>query len=300
MRRHLCGFPSRVASDNAIFTSNSRSAAFLKECGVSLIHGHAYVSRCQSKAEKTIGTISRLITKYHTERPSTPFPRLLEEATLTYNSSPSDALPHGYAPRDLHFVRAPVSFLQTAADDVIDGVPRSLIDAVRAARISGRQALQHDVAAFLRRQQLRSPTNYSLRLRVGDLVLKKRSVWPAGTPKKLGYRIVIDAFRVTARVATNSFKCTSLIDGGEYVLPGDVLVRVRNQTEDSLRELVQRMEEAAERNTTGPTGVVTRSRAAARAETGDLVASNFARRSLFYLDDRKDSESVDTDISSLF
>ena len=105
---------------------------------------------------------------------------------------------------------------------------------------------------------------------------------------------------MTARVATNSFKCTSLIDGGEYVLPGDVLVRVRNQTEDSLRELVQRMEEAAARNTAGPAGAVTRSRAAARAETGDLVASNFARRSLFYLDDRKDSESVDTDISSLF
>ena len=58
------------------------------------------------------------------------------------------------------------------------------------------------------------------------------------------------------------------------------------------------MEEAAARNTTGPTGVVTRSRAAARED--ELVAANFAQRPLFYHDKGKETESVNTDISSIF
>ena len=44
--------------------------------------------------------------------------------------------------------------------------------------------------------------------------------------------------------------------------------------------------------------MVTRGRAAARED--ELVAANFAQRSLFYHDEGKDTESLNTDISSLF
>ena len=92
-RKHLCGLPAKIGVDNAILTPNSKSRAFLEDHNVSIVHGHPYVSRSQSKAEKTIGTIARLILKYQTERPKTSFATLLSEATLTYNSSPCDSLP---------------------------------------------------------------------------------------------------------------------------------------------------------------------------------------------------------------
>ena len=116
------------------------------------------------------------------------------------------------------------------------------------------------MASFLRRQELRSPTNYSRRLRVGDFALRKRTSWPTSTPWKLGFRVVIDAFRIIARVATNSFRCESIVTNEISILPGDLLVRVRGHDESSLSELVRRMNEASQRHTTGPTTAVTRSR----------------------------------------
>ena len=260
MRHRFCGFPRTIACDNAILTPRSSSLALLKENGVSVLHGHAYISRCQSKAERGIGTITRLITKFNTERPEVPFPRLVAEATLCYNRSPHESLPNGYSPCDVHFVRAPVSFLRTAVDARVDGIPRSLVDSIRASRLAGKETLQFDVASFLRRQELRSPTNYSRRLRVGDFALRKRTSWPTSTPWKLGFRVVIDAFRIVARVATNSFRCESIVTNEISILPGDLLVRVRGHDESSLSELVRRMNEASQRHTTGPTTAVTRSR----------------------------------------
>ena len=295
-RRHLCGFPAKVGTDNAILTSRSRSRAFLEENHVSIVHGHAHVSRSQSKAEKTIGTISRLMLKYQTDRPRTTFTDLVHEATITYNSSPNDALPRGLAPRDVHFARPPVSFLRSANDRDIGGVSRTLVDCVGAARTSGRETLQHDVAAYLRRQQHRSPTNFTLRLQVGDLCLKKRTTWPVNTPRKLGYRIVIDAFKVLKRIATNTFLCASLLTGDEEILPGDHLVRVRGFDETSLRQLCVRMEEAAMRSsaTIGPR--MTRSRTAAAtpdAVDDSNVASVQAPRGLWF---HRDSRTTRTSV----
>ena len=65
----------------------------------------------------------------------------------------------------------------TVADDVIDGVPRRLIDVGRAARISGQQALQYHVAAFLRCQQLRSLARFG---RQGMIYLASRGAEEAG------------------------------------------------------------------------------------------------------------------------
>ena len=297
-RRQLCGLPAKLGADNALFTINSRSRAFLHEHHVSIIHGHAHVSRSQSKAEKTIGTIARLILKYQTERPNTSFASLVGEATIAYNSSPNDALPRGLAPKDVHFARPPSSFLQTASDRDISGVSRSLADCVSAARLAGRDTLMYDVAAFLRRQQHRSPTNYSLRLQVGDLCLKKRTSWPTNTPKKLGFRITVDGFEVKKRVATNTFLCESVLTGDLALYPGDHLVRVKGFDRASLAAFCARLEETAARNcaTIGPRVMRSRTAAASAAADSDeepSVSSTTATRgSLFFFARDSRTENV--------
>ena len=240
LRRNLNGLPSRVQCDNALLTSNSRAKQFLQQHGVSINHGHAFVSRSQSRAEKAIGSISRLIMKIHMENPSISFAKLLENSTIIYNSSPSDSLPNNLSPRDCHFVRPPTSFLHSSSDAVVDGVSKSLIESVAAARAAGEAALQHDVAAFIRRQKKSSPTNFTQRLLCGDHVLKKRSTWPVGTPKKYGTRVLADGFVVLDRVATNTYRVKSVVDGQIHVLPGDLLVKVRLDR-DSLRTLCDHM-----------------------------------------------------------
>ena len=125
------------------------------------------MSRCQAKVEKCIGTLSRLITKYHTENPSLPFEKLVLEAVLTHNSTPSDALPRGMTPRQVHFVRPPISFLKYANEREITGT-RSVVDAIKAARVSGYETLRHNVRDFLKRKARWSPMDHSRKLRVGD------------------------------------------------------------------------------------------------------------------------------------
>ena len=261
VRRQMCGFPARVACDNAIMRQNSNAKRFLEENGVSILHGMATVSRCQAKVEKCIGTLSRLITKYHTENPSLPFEKLVSEAVLTHNSTPSDALPRGMTPRQVHFVRPPISFLQYANEREITGT-RSVVDAIKAARVSGYETLRHNVRDFLKRKARWSPMDHSRKLRVGDLCLKKKTSFPISAPRKLAFRLNIDAFIIVSKVASNAYRCRSIMDGGERILPGDVLMLVHGYTEDNLRRLVLKMEETAVRNSAVASGMETRARTA--------------------------------------
>ena len=289
MRRHFSGLPSKIQCDNGLLKENSRAKQFLISHHVSITHGHAYVSRSQSRAEKTIGTISRLIVKYSTECPKIAFPRLLEESTLTYNASPCDALPMNLSPRDLFYVRPPTSFLRSASDEVVDGVAKSLVDCVAAARAAGAASLQNDVAAFIRRQKKRSPTNYTRRLKSGDCVLKKRSVWPVGTPKKYGHRVVVDGFVVEERVATNAFKVRSVVTDEHQILPGDVLIKTK-LTEDELRRLVDSMNVSLELSEPEIEPALTRSRA--RALNDDASVNSVEK--LFIHHSGKNNYSLDS------
>ena len=93
--------------------------------------------------------------------------------------------------------------------------------------------------------------------------------------------MVVDAFSVESRVATNSFRCRSLIDGEVSILPGDVLIKLKNFDEDSARALCARMQTVIERNASVPEPRVTRARARAAAQhapTADIstiAASDF-------------------------
>ncbi|MEL6805811.1 MAG: integrase, partial [Bacteroidota bacterium] len=79
LRRVLNGFPARIQADNALLTPKSKSLRFLKLNGVEVTHGLAHVSRSQTHAERALGTLTRLLTKFHTAAPSTSLERLVEE-----------------------------------------------------------------------------------------------------------------------------------------------------------------------------------------------------------------------------
>ena len=125
------------------------------------------------------------------------------------------------------------------------------------------------MASYAKRQTKTSPTNYASRLQVGDLAIQKRTSFPAHVPRKLAFRVVIDAFEVTARVATNAFRVKSIITGNEQVLAGDFLIKIRGMDQDALRALCQEMERVSARNASRATTRVTRSMTAAGANGND-------------------------------
>ena len=93
--------------------------------------------------------------------------------------------------------------------------------------------------------------------------MKKKTSWPSNTPKKLGFRVIVDGFEVKKRVATNTFLCESVVTGDLAVFPGDHLVKVKNYDQKTLAKLCARMEETSARNAAVASPRVTRSRSAA-------------------------------------
>ena len=95
---------------------------------------------------------------------------------------------------------------------------------------------------------MRSATDAGRRLRAGDYVMKKKSSFPRGAARKMCAKLVVDAFEITSRVATNAFRCKSVISGEETILSGDHLVRLRNYDRESVILLCREMERT-QRNT---------------------------------------------------
>ena len=224
-RRHLCAILPRIQSDNAIFTPKSHSLAFLKENGAEVTHGLPFVSRCQSQAERTIGKLMRLVTKFHTDSPSSSFEQIVEEATLMLNSYPTDGLPNGWTPRELMFTRPTRSFIHSRAEeaDITTG-PLSIRNAIKAARAAKGATLEHRVSTFLKTSKRNTATNYTRRLKPGDYVLRKRTNFPSNTPRKLCFKIKLDGYEIISCVATNAFKMKLVMTGLIETLAGDLLI----------------------------------------------------------------------------
>ena len=245
IRKELCGLPKRIAADNAIFRENSAARKFLEEAGVSILHGKATISRDQSKVERAISSITRTLCKLHSECPKISFERILSEATIAHNSSICRST--GRSPREAHFVRPASNFLNINPKDVQPRT-KTLKDAITAARTSSRRTLVDEVEQFIKRNELTSPTQFTKRLIPNDIVLKKRTSYPLGSPKKLCHKMTIDAYIVIERVASNSYRVRSLIDNKIYILPGDLLVRLRHHSKEDAIQLVKGMQEIVDRN----------------------------------------------------
>ena len=149
-------------------------------------------------------------------------------------------------------------------------------DAVALAREAEEDALLENVKSFLKRKQTRSPTHFGRRLKVGDLVLRKRTSFTAGSARKMAFKSTKECNEITHRVATNAFRCKSLLDGKISLIPGDHLLKTRGQTKDSLVYLCKRMEEIAVKNEASASPPLTRRRTALLAppEANNLFISD--------------------------
>ena len=91
-------------------------------------------------------------------------------------------------------------------------------------------------------------------VKVGELVLRRRTSFPQGAPKKLCYKVIFEPFKVINKVASNSYRCKSLINQIEIIVPGDGIVKLGKLSEQEAIALCSRMEaraakEAASNNT---------------------------------------------------
>ena len=283
IRHQATGLYKRYQMDNAICKRNSKTKAYLEANGVSISHGLPNNSLSQCKAERFIGTLSRLICKYHTALPALDFPTIVAEATMTYNCAPHSALPSGMAPRDLHYARPAVSFFNATSTPITgQGMKPKVKNALKVAREAGMATLKNDVTAFIRRQTYRSPRNITAQLQIGDLCLKKRSSFAQHSPQKLQFKVNLEAYEIIGKLATNAFKVRNLSSGEVSLLSGDVLIRVRGHTKTSLLQLVQSMEQTAQSNQQRPDGPSTRSRAAQNASVQSLSEESKADTGHFF------------------
>ena len=196
LKSQFCGFPSTFLCDNALLTSRSESLKYLKENGVRVLHGLAYVSRCQSRCERTIGTLFRLICKLNTDQPTLPFHKLVSESTQIINCSPSDGLPQGLCPKDVFFHSPPSNFLMHQSMDSAK--------ARGVSKLASELTLKADVERFLRKKDGKSAGDYSSRLKIGDLCLKKKMRFPNNVNKKLAFKLHIDCFKVVSAQKTRA------------------------------------------------------------------------------------------------
>ena len=235
IRDRNCGLPRKVGVDGALLKPKTKSAAFLKANGVAILHGLPHVSRHQGKAERLIGTISRLLSKFSTDKPEMKLEDLMKLTIYAYNSTPHSSLPRNLAPRDLHFRVPPSSFFDVTQRDVHKD--SRLSSALEACD----EVLQFEIESFLKGRQRISPTDHASRLKVGDYVMKKRTSFATNAPRKFQFRRTVQAYRIEAKIATNTWRVKSIIDGSILTLPGEQCIRMRNHDDASLKRLVNEM-----------------------------------------------------------
>ena len=128
--------------------------------------------------------------------------------------------------------------------------------------------------SFLKKKDHSLPTDYSRRLKRGDLCLLKRTSFAKGIQKKLAFKLQKNAFEVMDRVGTNTFRCKSILTDDICILPGDLLLITRNQTKEDLLRLCERMEEMATKNEASNSPPMTRRRARG-AQLSPSIDANF-------------------------
>ena len=270
MRKEWSGLPRRLHMDSAICQSRSVSTQLLSKLGVELTHSMPHNSACQSKVERFIGTISRSILKLRTASSSTPFNQLVDEARISYNNTCTENL-GGRCPSDLHFFRSNANIIDPDGSFPLSGLTgdsRTAAGVVAAKRAAQDAVLHNDVRRFQMRREKENVGDADDKLKVGQFAFKKRTSFWGSIPRKLQFRLDEDAFEVVGKIATNSFKCVSIVDGETVILPGDQLVRT-TLSRDELKALLERMRRLRE----GSAHVSFRRSTRATTRTGnDVVA----------------------------
>ena len=188
----------------------------------------------------------RTLTTLQTENPGWSFTKLVSETAFVQNSTESIALGNGsYSPKSLHYTNAPSNFLRHRGDPSANSTP-----AATAAKVACERTRYWDVRNYMKRTKMTSATDYTRLLQPGDICLKKRTVFPSHSPRKLCYKINFEIWKVKSRVATNSYRMTNLRNGNELVIAGDILVKLNNITEEEALDMCDEMERIANREAT--------------------------------------------------
>ena len=244
IRRQWSGLPQRLHMDSVLCQSRSVSTTMLKKMGISLTHSMPNNSVCQAKVERYIGTISRSILKIQTASPGTPFKRVIDEAVLQYNNTCTDIL-GGRCPSEFQFFKANANLMDVDGHVPLDGLTgdsrtfKHLVDARLAMQD---EVLHNDVRRFVQRRDKENPGDRDDKIKVGDYALKKRTSFWSGAPRKLQFKVDEDAFEVVSKLATNSYKCISLMTGDAQILPGEQIVKTK-MSREKLQTLVRKMSE---------------------------------------------------------
>ena len=145
-----------------------------------------------------------------------------------------------YCPRDLHFAKCPTDFLHHRAD--VQGVE----DLWASARTASQATLVNDVIRHLKRKKQSSPTDYNKVLKPNQICLKKKTVFPTGTARKLGYKTLFQVLKIKSRIATNNYRCIDLRTNEESVVGGDNLIKLSLTAPEAVK-LSEEMENLAGR-----------------------------------------------------
>ena len=112
-----------------------------------------------------------------------------------------------------------------------------------AARLRSKEVVLEEVKRNIKKAPITSPTDHRNKIKVGQLALKKRSIFPVGAPKKLAFKTLIQPLKIVQKVATNSYRCINLFTNEESVVAGDLLIKVSALDERGLKKLCTEMED---------------------------------------------------------
>ena len=210
--------------------------------------------------------------------PSTPFQQVVNEARISYNNTATTNL-GGQSPSDLHFFRSNANLIDVDGTLPLSGLTGNVLDARRVVALKQQAqetVIHNDVRRFLQRRDRENPGDADDKLRVGDFVFRKRTSFWGSVPRKLQFRVDEDAFKIVGKLATNSFRCSSVLDGELAVFPGGQLVRTTLK-EEELKALLARMKVVRESLNRVPDDRTRRNRAvrgarlvSARSSTDDF------------------------------
>ena len=236
LRNRLSGLPKRISVDGALIKKNTETAKYLKNNGVEILHGSPHISRHQSKAERVISSLSRMIAKFSTENPKMKLEELIEMATVAHNCMPHKSLPRNMAPKDVHFTCPPSTFHDVTKQSNAGG------ELLKNALAATEEVWKNEIKSYLRGRKRVSPTDHSSRLRIGQLCMKKRTTFLTTSPRKYQHKRTANAYKITRKIATNVFEVKSIIDNTKLILPGDHLIQMKHHNKESLTNLIREIE----------------------------------------------------------
>ena len=228
IREEWAGLPKRLYMDGALCQRNSISTHVMKAFGVEMVHTLANNSRSNSRVERHINTICRIILKLQTSHPDIAFNQLVKEARTTYNNTSTDILKNR-SPSELHFFRANANVVDPDGQLPINGITgssKSVRDMMRLRASIQRDVLVHDVGRFMAHRKLENAVDYDSHIKIGDFCWKKRTSFLPHASKKAQWRISELCYEVVGKLATNSFKCRAIQTGELSIIAGDLLVKI--------------------------------------------------------------------------